>query len=83
MLDMLHWHHINLYSFLLIQIYKTYSGEPISVVRKRAVSQNMRIHVHYDSDSIPKVSATVRNIIKARQCVLAQSSTSVIYLEDI
>jgi len=67
---MLHWHLFNVYSsFLLIQIYHTYLGEPTSVVRKRAISQQLRIHVHYDPDSIPQLPTAFRNIIKVWQLI--------------
>ena len=53
---------------LLIQISHTYLGEPTSVVRRRAVSQNLRIHAHYDPDTIPQMPTRLRDLIKARQC---------------
>ena len=60
-------HQLNVNLFLLIQIYHTYLGEPTSVVRRRAVSQQMRMHVYYDPDTVPQLSTALRDVIQARQ----------------
>ncbi|KAI0240867.1 Leishmanolysin-like peptidase [Lamellibrachia satsuma] len=49
---------------MVIQIYHTYLGEPTRVVRKRSIDQKMRIHVHFDPETIPQLDAKLKNIIE-------------------
>ena len=49
---------------VVFQVFYTYLGEPTSLVRKRSVAQRMRIHVHYDSETIPQLKPELRNLIQ-------------------
>ena len=51
-------------ALLVQELHFTYLGEPSNVVRKRSINQKLRIHVHYDTETIPKLDAKLRDIIK-------------------